>query len=85
MRLGDAVKANLDIAAVLNSAHSDEREEFTRLVATKGLDRPLARVPLPAQFSLCTGPFASVERQDIKIAATFHRCPTCLAGYGKTE
>lgn len=42
MGLRDAVKANLDIAAVLNSAHTDERQEFTELVATKGLGAALA-------------------------------------------
>ncbi len=40
--LRQAVESNLDIAAVLNSAHSAEREEFTRLVATKGLGAALA-------------------------------------------
>ena len=42
MGLRDAVKANVDIAAVLNSAHSDERQEFTRLVAAKGLGAALS-------------------------------------------
>lgn len=42
MGLHDAVKANLDIAAILNSAHTEERAEFTRLVATKGLGAALA-------------------------------------------
>lgn len=40
--LRQAVESNLDIAAVLNSAHSKEREEFTELVATKGLGAALA-------------------------------------------
>lgn len=43
MGLRDAVNSNLDIAAVLNSAYSEEREEFTELVATKGLGAALAR------------------------------------------
>lgn len=43
MGLKDAVSSNLDIAAVLNSAYSEEREEFTNLVATKGLGAALAR------------------------------------------
>lgn len=43
MGLKDAVNSNLDIAAVLNSAYSEEREEFTDLVATKGLGAALAR------------------------------------------
>ncbi len=42
MGLTSAVESNLDIAAVLNSAHSPEREEFTNLVATKGLGAALA-------------------------------------------
>ncbi|MGH3359208.1 MAG: enoyl-CoA hydratase/isomerase family protein [Nocardioidaceae bacterium] len=40
--LRQAVESNLDIAAVLNSAYSKEREEFTELVATKGLGAALA-------------------------------------------
>jgi enoyl-CoA hydratase len=40
--LRQAVESNIDIAAVLNSAHSEEREEFTQLVATKGLGAALA-------------------------------------------
>lgn len=43
MGLREAVNSNLDIAAVLNSAYSEEREEFTHLVATKGLGAALAR------------------------------------------
>lgn len=42
MGLTSAVESNLDIAAVLNSAHTPEREEFTNLVATKGLGAALA-------------------------------------------
>lgn len=42
MGLRDAVKSNLDIAAVLNSVDSEERQEFTQLVATKGLGAALA-------------------------------------------
>ncbi|MFK4146592.1 enoyl-CoA hydratase/isomerase family protein [Streptomyces sp. NPDC004065] len=42
MGLRDAVSANLDIAAVLNSAETPERAEFTQLVATKGLGAALA-------------------------------------------
>lgn len=42
MGLREAVESNLDIAAVLNSAHTEEREEFTRLVATEGLGSALA-------------------------------------------
>ena len=42
MGLRDAVSANLDIAAVLNSAETPERAEFTELVATKGLGAALA-------------------------------------------
>ncbi|WP_125612649.1 enoyl-CoA hydratase/isomerase family protein [Specibacter cremeus] len=42
MGLRDAVKANLDIAAVLNSAYTEERREFTELVAGKGLGAALA-------------------------------------------
>ena len=42
MGLTSAVEANLDIAAVLNSAHTPEREEFTNLVANKGLGAALA-------------------------------------------
>lgn len=42
MGLTAAVEANLDIAAVLNSAHTPEREEFTALVANKGLGAALA-------------------------------------------
>lgn len=40
--LRQAVESNIDIAAVLNSAYSEEREEFTQLVATKGLGAALA-------------------------------------------
>lgn len=40
--LREAVESNLDIAAVLNSAYSQEREEFTELVASKGLGAALA-------------------------------------------
>ena len=40
--LRQAVESNLDIAAVLNSAYSKERQEFTELVATKGLGAALA-------------------------------------------
>jgi enoyl-CoA hydratase len=40
--LRQAVESNIDIAAVLNSAYSKEREEFTELVATKGLGAALA-------------------------------------------
>lgn len=42
MGLRDTVAANHDIAAVLNSAHTPERAEFTELVATKGLGAALA-------------------------------------------
>ncbi|WP_027945825.1 enoyl-CoA hydratase/isomerase family protein [Amycolatopsis taiwanensis] len=42
MGLRDAVEANHDIAAVLNSATTPERTEFTELVATKGLGAALA-------------------------------------------
>lgn len=42
MGLRQAVEANLDVAAVLNSAYSEERTEFTELVATKGLGAALA-------------------------------------------
>ncbi|MBU8816799.1 enoyl-CoA hydratase/isomerase family protein [Mycolicibacterium goodii] len=42
MGLTSAVESNLDIAAVLNSAYTPEREEFTKLVATKGLGAALA-------------------------------------------
>ena len=42
MGLTSAVESNLDIAAVLNSAHTPERAEFTELVATKGLGAALA-------------------------------------------
>ncbi len=42
MGLRGAVSANLDIAAVLNSADTAERAEFTELVATKGLGAALA-------------------------------------------
>lgn len=42
MGLREAVKSNLDIAAVLNSVHSTERQEFTELVASKGLGAALA-------------------------------------------
>lgn len=42
MGLRDAVASNLDIAAVLNSAATPERAEFTDLVATKGLGAALA-------------------------------------------
>lgn len=43
MGLREAVHSNLDIAAVLNSAFSEERAEFTHLVATQGLRAALAR------------------------------------------
>lgn len=42
MGLRDTVAANHDIAAVLNSAHTPERAEFTELVASKGLGAALA-------------------------------------------
>lgn len=42
MGLTNAVESNLDIAAVLNSADTPERAEFTELVATKGLRTALA-------------------------------------------
>ncbi|MGH3423109.1 MAG: enoyl-CoA hydratase/isomerase family protein [Nocardioidaceae bacterium] len=42
MGLRQAVESNIDVAAVLNSAYSKEREEFTGLVATKGLGDALA-------------------------------------------
>lgn len=42
MGLKDAVESNLDIAAILNSVYSPEREEFTQLVATEGLRSALA-------------------------------------------
>lgn len=42
MGLVDAVESNLDLAAVLNSAATPERAEFTELVATKGLGAALA-------------------------------------------
>ncbi|MEV6228099.1 enoyl-CoA hydratase/isomerase family protein [Saccharopolyspora shandongensis] len=42
MGLRDAVEANHDIAAVLNSADTPERAEFTQLVATEGLRAALA-------------------------------------------
>lgn len=42
MGLREAVNSNLNIAAVLNSAHSTERQEFTELVASKGLGAALA-------------------------------------------
>lgn len=42
MGLTSAVESNLDIAAVLNSADTPERAEFTELVATKGLGAALA-------------------------------------------
>jgi enoyl-CoA hydratase len=42
MGLRDAVSANHGIAAVLNSAQTRERAEFTELVATKGLGAALA-------------------------------------------
>ncbi|HEY3483496.1 MAG TPA: enoyl-CoA hydratase-related protein, partial [Streptomyces sp.] len=42
MGLRDAVAANHDIAAVLNSASTPERAEFTELVATRGLGAALA-------------------------------------------
>lgn len=42
MGLREAVKSNLDIASVLNSVHSEERKEFTELVASKGLGAALA-------------------------------------------
>ncbi len=40
--LRQAVESNLDVAAVLNSAYSQERAEFTDLVARKGLGAALA-------------------------------------------
>lgn len=42
MGLRDAVQGNLDLAAVLNSADTPERAEFTELVASKGLGAALA-------------------------------------------
>ena len=42
MGLRGAVEANHDIAAVLNSADTPERAEFTELVATRGLGAALA-------------------------------------------
>lgn len=42
MGLRQAVNANLDIAAVLNSAFSHERSEFTNLVASQGLGAALS-------------------------------------------
>ncbi|MCZ4590499.1 enoyl-CoA hydratase/isomerase family protein [Rhodococcus opacus] len=42
MGLTSAVESNLDVAAVLNSAETPERAEFTELVATKGLGAALA-------------------------------------------
>lgn len=42
MGLSNAVESNLDIAAVLNSADTPERAEFTELVATQGLRAALA-------------------------------------------
>lgn len=42
MGLRNVVAANHDIAAVLNSAHTPERAEFTELVASKGLGAALA-------------------------------------------
>lgn len=42
MGLVDAVESNLDLAAVLNSAATPERAEFTELVASKGLGAALA-------------------------------------------
>ncbi|MFC9835163.1 enoyl-CoA hydratase/isomerase family protein [Rhodococcus sp. NPDC127530] len=42
MGLTSAVESNLDIAAVLNSADTPERAEFTKLVASKGLGAALA-------------------------------------------
>ncbi|MFD9666172.1 enoyl-CoA hydratase/isomerase family protein [Rhodococcus sp. NPDC059968] len=42
MGLTSAVESNLDIAAVLNSADTPERAEFTELVASKGLGAALA-------------------------------------------
>ena len=42
MGLTSAVESNLDIAAVLNSAETPERAEFTELVASKGLGAALA-------------------------------------------
>jgi len=42
MGVMDAVNANLDIAAVLNGAHTPERAEFTKLVADRGLGAALA-------------------------------------------
>ncbi|MBH0119249.1 enoyl-CoA hydratase/isomerase family protein [Rhodococcus sp. CX] len=42
MGLTSAVESNLDLAAVLNSAETPERAEFSELVATKGLGAALA-------------------------------------------
>lgn len=42
MGLRQAVESNLDVAAILNSAYSEERNEFSELVATKGLGAALA-------------------------------------------
>ncbi|HSF26531.1 MAG TPA: enoyl-CoA hydratase/isomerase family protein [Actinomycetes bacterium] len=42
MGLRNAVSANLDLAAVLNAAHSKEHSEFGELVATQGLRSALA-------------------------------------------
>ncbi|UNN04831.1 enoyl-CoA hydratase/isomerase family protein [Rhodococcus opacus] len=42
MGLTSAVESNLDIAAVLNSAETPERAEFTELVASNGLGAALA-------------------------------------------
>lgn len=42
MGLTSAVESNLDVAAVLNSAETPERAEFTELVATRGLGAALA-------------------------------------------
>lgn len=42
MGLRQVVNANLDLAAVLNGAHTEERAEFTRLVGANGLGAALA-------------------------------------------
>ena len=42
MGLRVAVNANLDVAAMLNAAESNERAEFGQLVATEGLRSALA-------------------------------------------
>lgn len=42
MGLRNAVQAHIDLAAVLNATHTDERAEFTALVAERGLGAALA-------------------------------------------